>query len=152
MAFSVLAMFHLLRSMKKNTVQEAHLQSIQSHYRNNSTTLLCDIHAKTLTPYHILWILSYSSVVLYIRGHGALYLFVKNIDQKTDSQYLHCALAQLAAALKPGRVNRVTFSPDHPGLTRFTNYPGLTRIGSRGKQNCSFDDVETYKRYRVALS
>ena len=33
-----------------------------------------------------------------------------------------------AAALKPGRVNRVTFSP---GPTRFTNgiiYPGLTRL------------------------
>ena len=55
----------------------------------------------------------------------------------------------MAPALKPGRVIRVTFSP---GLTRFTIYPGLTRIGSREKQNCSFDDVETYKRYRVALS
>ena len=55
-------------------------------------------------------------------------------------------------ALKPGRVIRVTFSPGHPGLTRFTIYPGLTRIGSREKQNCSFDDMETYKRYRVALS
>ena len=53
------------------------------------------------------------------------------------------------SALKPGRVIRVTFSP---GLTRFTIYPGLTRIGSREKRNCSFDDVETYKRYRVALS
>ena len=42
--------------------------------------------------------------------------------------------------------------PGHPGTTRFTNYPGLTRIGSREKRNCSFDDVETYKRYRVALS
>ena len=47
------------------------------------------------------------------------------------------------------QVIRVTFSP---GLTRFTNYPGLTRIGPREKRNCSFDDVETYKRYRVALS
>ena len=56
------------------------------------------------------------------------------------------------SALKPGRVIRVTFSPGHPGPTRFTNYPGLTRIGSREKQNCLFDDVETYKRYRVALS
>ena len=56
------------------------------------------------------------------------------------------------SALKPGRVIRVTFSPGHPGLTRFTIYPGLTRIGSREKRNCSFDDVETYKRYRVALS
>ena len=46
------------------------------------------------------------------------------------------------AALKPGRVIRVTFSPGHPGPTRFTNYPGLTRIGSREKRNCSFDDVE----------
>ena len=46
-------------------------------------------------------------------------------------------------ALKPGRVIRVTFSPGHPGLTR---------IGSREKRNCSFDDLETYKRYRVALS
>ena len=41
---------------------------------------------------------------------------------------------------------------NYPGLTRFTNYPGLTRIVSREKGNCSFDDVETYKRYRVALS
>ena len=50
------------------------------------------------------------------------------------------------AALKPGRVilvSRVTFSPGHPGPTR---------IGSREKRNCSFDDVETYKCYRVALS
>ena len=46
------------------------------------------------------------------------------------------------SALKPGRVIRVTFSPGHPGLTRFTIYPGLTRIGSREKQNCLFDDVE----------
>ena len=45
-------------------------------------------------------------------------------------------------ALKLGRVIRVTFSPGHPGLTRFTIYPGLTRIGSHEKQNCSFDDVE----------
>ena len=58
----------------------------------------------------------------------------------------------LESALKPGRVIRVTFSPGHPGLTRFTIYPGLTRIGSREKRNRSFDDVETYKRYRVALS
>ena len=42
--------------------------------------------------------------------------------------------------IRPGRVNRITFSP------------GLTGIGSREKRNCSFDDVETYKRYRVALS
>ena len=60
--------------------------------------------------------------------------------------------AQRAPALKPGRVIRVTFSPGHPGLTWFTIYPGLTRIGSREKRNCSFDDMETYKRYRVALS
>ena len=49
------------------------------------------------------------------------------------------------AALKPGRVIRVirvTFSPGHPVLTRFTIYPGLTRIGSREKRNCSFDDVQ----------
>ena len=61
-----------------------------------------------------------------------------------NCRWIHAAL--------PGRVNRVTFSPGHPGLTRFTNYPGLTRIGSCEKQNCSFDNVETYKRYRVALS
>ena len=62
---------------------------------------------------------------------------------------------QTGSALKPGRVigvNRVTFSPGHPGPTRFTNYPGLTRIGSREKRNCSFYCVETYKRYRAALS
>ena len=54
-------------------------------------------------------------------------------------------------ASKLGPVIRVTFSPAHPGLTRFTIYPGLTRIGSREKRNCLFDDVETCKRYRVAL-
>ena len=31
-------------------------------------------------------------------------------------------------------------------------HPGLTRIGSREKRNCLFDDMETYKRYRIALS
>ena len=55
-----------------------------------------------------------------------------------------CLLDEMEAfitALKPGRVirvirvNRVTFSPGHPGLTRFTNYPGLTRIESREKRN-----------------
>ena len=39
-------------------------------------------------------------------------------------------------ALKLGRIIRVTFSPGHPGLTRFTDYLGLTRIGSREKLNC----------------
>ena len=63
-----------------------------------------------------------------------------------------CSQHTCTAALKPGRVIRVTFSPGHPGLTRFTIYLGLIRIGSREKRNCSFDDVETYKRYRVALS
>ena len=48
-------------------------------------------------------------------------------------------LQGLRPALKPGRVIRVTFSP---GLTRFTIYLGLTRIGSREKRNCSFDDEE----------
>ena len=33
-----------------------------------------------------------------------------------------------------------------------SGHPGLTRIGSRETRNYSFDDVETYKRYRVALS
>ena len=61
-------------------------------------------------------------------------------------------VCMFVSVLKPGRVIRVTFSPGHPGLTRFTIYPGLTRIGSREKRNCSFDDVETYKCYRVALS
>ena len=67
------------------------------------------------------------------------------------SSYLDCKMVRInglvkqytMSALKPGRiirVNLVTFSP------------GLTRIGSREKRNCSFDDVETYKRYRVALS
>ena len=82
----------------------------------------------------------------------------------------HCTLKKAASksrplysgpALKPGRVIRVTFSRGHThltwftiysGLTRFTIYPGLTRIGSREKRNCSFYDVETFKRYRVALS
>ena len=53
-----------------------------------------------------------------------------------------CKLKEPEPALKPGRVIRVTFSPGHPGLTRFTIYPGLTRKGSREKRNCSFDDVE----------
>ena len=44
-------------------------------------------------------------------------------------------LAYGISALKPGRVIRVTFSPGHLGLTQFTNYQGLTRIGSREKQN-----------------
>ena len=46
----------------------------------------------------------------------------------------------------PGQViwvNRVTFCPGHPGSTWFTDYPGLTWIGSREKRNC-FDDMETY--------
>ena len=43
------------------------------------------------------------------------------------------ALSVCVSALKPGWVIRVTFSPGHPGLTR---------IGSREKRNCSFDDVE----------
>ena len=59
-----------------------------------------------------------------------------------QSQRIGCVEAWLCPALKPGRVIRVTFSPGHPGLTRFTIYPGLTRIGSREKRNCSFDDVE----------
>ena len=65
-----------------------------------------------------------------------------------EQEYLRAAqmwTVQCATALKPGRVIqviRVTFSPGHPGLTR---------IGSREKRNCSFDDVETHKRYRVAL-
>ena len=67
-------------------------------------------------------------------------------------QLFHADITICTSALKPGWVNRVTFSLGHPGPTRFTNYPGLTRIGSREKRNCSFDDVETYKRYRVALS
>ena len=56
-----------------------------------------------------------------------------------------CYILYYCPALKPGRVIlviRVTFSPGHPGLTRFTIYPGLTRIVSREKRNCSFDDVE----------
>ena len=57
-----------------------------------------------------------------------------------------CTLATLeltGPALKPGRVirvNRITFSPGHQGPTQFTNYPGLTGIGSREKLNCSFDE------------
>ena len=73
----------------------------------------------------------------------------------TENKVEDCDVAfdqYCTSALKPGRVIRVTFSPGHPGLTQFTIYPGLTRIGSREKRNCSFDDVETYKRYRVALS
>ena len=70
----------------------------------------------------------------------------------TAKQFLSINNNNNNKALKPGRINRVIFSPGHPGLTRFTNYPGLTRIGSCETRNCSFDDVETYKRYRVALS
>jgi len=47
-------------------------------------------------------------------------------------------LTDYVSALKPGRVarvNRVTFCPGHPGQTRFKDYPGLTRIGSRETQN-----------------
>ena len=54
--------------------------------------------------------------------------------------------------IETGSGHPVTFSLGHPGLTQFTNYPGLTRIGSHEKRSCSFDDLETYKRYRLALS
>ena len=37
-------------------------------------------------------------------------------------------IATYIPGLKPGRVIRVTFSPGHPGLTRFIKYPDLTRI------------------------
>ena len=84
----------------------------------------------------------------------------ESFESITTLRYLEWVTSQMTwlcrkycvSALKPGRVIRVTFSPGHLGLIRFTIYPGLTRIGSREKQNCSFDDVETYKRYRVALS
>ena len=59
-----------------------------------------------------------------------------------EQRKLGMSVILLIPALKPGRVIRVTFSQGHPGLTRFTIYPGLTRIGSREKRNCSFDDVE----------
>ena len=42
--------------------------------------------------------------------------------------------------------------PGHPGLTRFTNYPSLTWIGSREKQNCLFDNVERINDSHAALS
>ena len=74
------------------------------------------------------------------------------VEDNRDFICYKCSDSPPPSVLKPGRVNRVTFSPGHPGPTRFTNYSGLTRIGSREKRNCSFDDVETYKRYRVALS
>ena len=80
---------------------------------------------------------------------GYLFTFIFQ-DFKGLSSFVNSVSSR--SALKPGRVNRVTFSPGHPGLTRFTNYPGLTRIGSREKRNCSFNNVETYKCYRVALS
>ena len=68
---------------------------------------------------------------------------VNNSVQKTV-----LILELCGSALKPGRVIRVGSSGSgHPGPTRFTNYPGLTSIGSRERRNCSFDDVETYKRY-----
>jgi len=63
-----------------------------------------------------------------------------NIDNKQVTESVN----GLTSALKPGRVtrvirvirvNRVTFCPGHPGQTRFKNYPGLTRIGSRETQN-----------------
>ena len=50
----------------------------------------------------------------------------------TIEHALSCPKGGFPSALKPGRVIRVTFSPGHPGLTRFT---GLTRIGSREKRN-----------------
>ena len=53
---------------------------------------------------------------------------------------------------KASALTSVETGSGHPDLTRFTIYPGLTWIGSREKRNCSFDDVETSKRYRVALS
>ena len=77
------------------------------------------------------------------------------VDMGTIRSWISQLLIISQTRLKPGwviRVNRVTFSPGHLGPTRFTNYLGLTRIGSREKRNCSFGDVETYKRNRVALS
>ena len=59
--------------------------------------------------------------------------------------YANALLCVYAPALKPGRVNHVTFSPGHPGLTWFTNYPGLTRM-DHARRNHLFDNVETYKR------
>ena len=86
-----------------------------------------------------------------------MYFQLSNIKKCSSVFQLKLLITELihlvpTTALKPGRVIRVTFSPGHPGLTRFTIYPGLTRIGSREKRNCLFDNVETYKRYRVALS
>ena len=47
--------------------------------------------------------------------------------------HVNIVMQDYLSALKLGRVIRVTFSPGHPGLTR---------IGSREKRKCSFDDVE----------
>ena len=53
---------------------------------------------------------------------------------------LTCACACVCVSIEAGSGHL-----GHPGPTRFANYSGLTRIGSREKRNCSFDDVETYK-------
>ena len=58
--------------------------------------------------------------------------------------YYTCVLCVYVPALKPGRVDQVTFSPGHRGPTRFTNYPGLTWM-DHARRNHSYDDVETYK-------
>ena len=84
----------------------------------------------------------------YVHCRITFYLIPYSTDLEVSiCGFVMASLADLIVfcdpALKPGRVIRVTFSPGHPGLTR---------IGSREKRNCSFDDVETSKRYRVALS
>ena len=84
-----------------------------------------------------------------VRKSVKILSFFSNIAQPRKicpSKYLGCTSVETGSG-HPGHP-RVTFSPGHPGLTRFTIYPGLTRIESREKRNCSFDDVETYKRYR----
>ena len=72
------------------------------------------------------------------------------VSDETPSENSTCPKfiddSSCGSALKPGRViwvNRVTFSPGHPGPSQFTNYPGLTWIGSHEKLKCLFDDVGT---------
>ena len=60
--------------------------------------------------------------------------------------FVNSAVNYPQAALKPGRIILVNLSPGHPGPIRFTNYPGLTRIGSREKEIVvgNFSNTLTY--------
>ena len=75
-------------------------------------------------------------------GFGTELLFAENLPKIT----------YFWIRSNPASVETGSGHPGHPGLTWFTIYPGLTRIGSRVKRNCSFDDVELINAIAVVLS